>query len=99
MPESPQHPSARAIWTESLVVWVVMLALLGLEAAMAHVVAVPYNTVIALLCAAVELLLVGTFGMQLIRAGTLLRLAAITGAIWLCIMFGLTLNDYLTRGF
>ena len=57
-----------------------------------------FNLVIALAISITKALLVAVFFMH-IRAGSrVLRLAAVTGIIWLLIMLSLTLADYLTRG-
>lgn len=100
MSDIPQPPrlGARTILLQSLAVWGGMLLLLVVEAAVAHLGLGSWGIAIPLACAAVEVALVALFGMQLVREGGLLRLAAAAAVIWLTIMFGLTLSDFLTRG-
>ena len=38
------------------------------------------------------------FSMEIVREPPLIRLYAVLGFCWLCILFGMTLIDYLTRG-
>lgn len=96
---SQERPTLRAIWTRSIVVWAAMLLLLLLAALSAYIPLGALNVPIMLACAVAEVALVGVFGMDLARSSALLRLAAITGVLWLVIMFALTLNDYFTRSF
>jgi cytochrome c oxidase subunit 4 len=94
----PSRPTARAIVLQSIVIWGGTLVLLAVEAVVARLGLGPLDVAIPLVCAAVQLVLIALFGMQLVRERALLRLAAVAGVIWLVIMFGLTLSDFLTRG-
>ena len=38
------------------------------------------------------------FSMEILREPPLIRLYSVLGFCWLCILFGMTLIDYLTRG-
>jgi cytochrome c oxidase subunit 4 len=94
---SQEQPTLRVIWARSLAVWAAMLLLLLVAAVTAYIPLGPFNVPIMLVCAAVEVVLVGTFGMELVSSGALYRLAAVAGVLWLVIMFALTLSDVLTR--
>jgi cytochrome c oxidase subunit 4 len=94
---SAKQPSRRAIIGRALVLWLVLIALLAAAAVTAHVPLPPFNVPIMLGAAAVEVALVAVIGMELDRSPALLRLAAVTGVIWLVIMFTLSFSDFLTR--
>jgi cytochrome c oxidase subunit 4 len=78
-------------------IWAGLLALLLLSLALAYVsmgVLAPVpGIVIAFMKAALVILLF----MELLQAKSLIRLAALSGAIFLIVMFALTLSDVLTR--
>lgn len=56
-----------------------------------------FNTVAALVIAAVKVSLVGWFFMHLRKETPLIRLVAASGLFWLVILLGLTFADYATR--
>jgi cytochrome c oxidase subunit 4 len=91
------QPTRRGVWTGALILWGVLLALLALAAVTAHLPLGPFNVPIMLGAAAFEVALVAIVGMELDRSPALLRLAAVTGLIWLVIMFSLSFSDFLTR--
>ncbi len=76
-----------------------LFALLGLTVAV-YVLPVPaaWATPAGLLIAAAKAALVVAVFMELAGSSRLVRLAAATGALWLLILFALTLGDYLSRG-
>ncbi|HVV92317.1 MAG TPA: oxidase [Hyphomicrobiales bacterium] len=94
---SAEQPSRRAIIGQALVLWAVLIVLLAIAAVTAHIDLAPFNVPIMLVAAAIEVALVAVVGMELDRSPALLRLAAVTGVIWLVIMFTLSFSDFLTR--
>lgn len=57
-----------------------------------------FNVIVALSISIIKALLVALFFMHIKGSSPLLRLVATVGVIWLLIMLGFTLSDYLTRG-
>lgn len=58
----------------------------------------PLNTVVALAIAAMKATLVALFFMHVRYSSRLTQVVVVSGLFWLCIMFALTMSDYLTRG-
>jgi cytochrome c oxidase subunit 4 len=81
-----------------LFVWAALLALLALTVASSFVRLGGGNAVINLFVAGAKALLVATFFMHLRDRPALVRLAAGVGVVWLMILVGLSLSDFLTRG-
>jgi len=77
--------------------WLALLALLAATAGCALLRLGWLNTAISLAIALAKALLVAIVFMRLKRAPALLRLAAVTGAVTLALLFGLSLTDYTTR--
>ena len=81
---------------------VVLLALLALTAVTILVSLVdlgPLSTPIALLIAAAKALLVVLFFMHMKDAPGILWLALAAGFFWLLLLLGLTMSDFVTRGY
>ncbi len=57
-----------------------------------------FNLVVALAISVAKMILIVLFFMHLKGSSRLLHLAALTGVLWLFLMFVLTLGDYLSRG-
>lgn len=57
------------------------------------------NDVVALGIAVLKATLVVLFFMHVKGSARATKLAVVSGFLWLAILFGLTLSDYLTRGF
>ena len=57
-----------------------------------------FNNIVMLLIASVKALLVVLFFMHVRWSTRLTWVVAAAGFVWLIIMFGLTMTDYLTRG-
>lgn len=57
----------------------------------------PLNTVIAMVIAIIKAALVAMFFMHLSTSSPMMRVFASAGILWLVLLFGLTLGDYLTR--
>ena len=82
-----------------VVVWLALMALMGLTAFLSTVAMPgPLNTLVALIIAAIKATLVLLFFMHLKYESYKLSAVVFTaGFFWLAIMFGLSLIDYLTR--
>ena len=76
----------------------VLLVLAGSSVAVAHIDLRGWNTLIALLVAAIQAVLIGQYLMHLRWSPPVIRLAAMAGIIWLAILLVGTLDDILTRG-
>ncbi|MBA3944984.1 MAG: cytochrome C oxidase subunit IV family protein [Herpetosiphonaceae bacterium] len=80
-----------------ITVWATLMLLLLLTFGTAYVNLGPFNTVVALVIALVKALLIILFFMHVRYSSRLTWIFAGAGFIWLIIMLGLTMNDYLTR--
>jgi cytochrome c oxidase subunit 4 len=89
--------SALRIWLVPTAVWVALLLLLATTVGSAYVPLGIFNSIINLVIAAVKVVLVMVFFMNLRSSSALLRLAALCGLFWLAFMFVLTAADYFTR--
>ena len=79
----------------------VLLALLvatGLTTAVAYVDLGPWSTVVALTIAFVKMVLVALFFMHIRHSTRLTKLVVLGGLLWLMILLGLTMTDFVTRG-
>ena len=78
--------------------WVALLALLALTCGSAFVHLGTFNIVVNLGIALVKALLV-VFVFMHVREGTpMVRVAAVAGVLWLCILAGLSVVDFAGRG-
>jgi cytochrome c oxidase subunit 4 len=77
--------------------WIGLMVLLALTAWSSYIPLGPWNTVINMAISVMKTLLIATFFMHLRNAGGLLRIAALTGLIWLALLFGLSWTDIATR--
>jgi cytochrome c oxidase subunit 4 len=82
-----------AIWRKNGLVWLALLALLGLTFGAAHLPLGGFNVVIGLAIAGIKVTLVIVVFMGLATSPSLIRLAATAGLFWLAILFALTLTD------
>ena len=57
-----------------------------------------WNDVVALTIAVIKASLVVLFFMHIYRSARLSKLVVVSGLLWLAILIGLTLSDYLSRG-
>jgi cytochrome c oxidase subunit 4 len=81
------------VWT-----YLALLGLLALTAAANYLPPSPWSTPLSLAIATAKLVLIFLVFMQLRWKRGLVRLAAVTGFLWLGIAALLTFSDYLTRG-
>lgn len=77
--------------------WAALMLLLAATAGIALLRLGWLNTAISMGIALAKALLVAIVFMRLKRAPALVRLAAVTGAVTLALLFGLGLTDYATR--
>ncbi|MDX1654872.1 MAG: cytochrome C oxidase subunit IV family protein [Candidatus Competibacteraceae bacterium] len=74
-----------------------LLVLLALTVGLAFIRMGILNPIVALTIAAAKALLIALFFMHLRHSTTAVKLAAAGGLVWLSLLFGLSLADYLTR--
>jgi cytochrome c oxidase subunit 4 len=77
--------------------WVALMVLLALTCASSYIPMGPWNSVVNIGISCAKGLLIAIFFMHLRHAGALLRIVAVTGLIWLGILFGLSWSDFGTR--
>lgn len=82
----------------SIAVWLGLLALLGASVAAATLVPGTPGTGLALACAFVMAGLIFIWFMGLRTADALLRVFALAAVLWLALLMGITLLDYVERG-
>ncbi|MEX0618970.1 MAG: cytochrome C oxidase subunit IV family protein [Pseudohongiellaceae bacterium] len=80
-----------------IVTYVSLLGLLALTAGLSFIPMGMGNLIANLGIAVAKVVLIALVFMQLRSADSLTRTAAVTGLVWLALLFWLTLNDYLTR--
>jgi cytochrome c oxidase subunit 4 len=88
------HPSTRTC----LAVFAALIVLTGVTIAAGFIDLGPLSTPAALAIAGLKAALVGWFFMNLRAERGLTWVYAIAGLLWLAILYGLTLSDYVTRG-
>ncbi len=81
-----------------LLIFTALVVLTAVTVTVAFVDLGPMNVVVMLGIAAVKATLVVLYFMHVRFTNRLTQLAAASGFVWLLIMFGLTMSDYLTRG-
>ena len=88
--------SPASVWAAPLAVWAALLALLAANVGLAYapVAGLPG---VNLLVAAVMVVIIAVVFMQLGRASSLVRLAAVAGVLWASFLFVLVGADYLAR--
>ena len=77
--------------------WLGLMGFLGLTLASSYTPMGPWNSVANMAISCGKAILIALFFMHLLRAGALLRMAAIAALIFLAILFGLSWTDYATR--
>lgn len=80
-----------------MAIWLALLLLLFGMLGLAQCHLQVAGTIIILMLAVSQMILVLLFFMRLRSAGKLVRLVACTGFFWLLILFTLAFSDYLTR--
>jgi cytochrome c oxidase subunit IV len=87
----------REVWAGPATVYLGLLVLFAASFASAYVSLGPFNVALNLLIAAMMIVLLVTFLMDLRRSTNLMRLLAGAGVLWTIFMFALTFTDYLSR--
>lgn len=85
------------LWKGPGLVWLALVVLFAVSLGSAYLPLGDGNIAANLLIAAVMIVLLVTFLMDLRRAQTIMRIVAAAGLFWLILMFSLTFNDYLSR--
>ncbi len=80
-----------------LKIWAALMALLVLTLGYAYLPHAPLKAEASIAIAVSKAALIAIFFMQLREAAWLVRLAAMTGVIWLSFLFMIAFGDYLTR--
>jgi cytochrome c oxidase subunit 4 len=88
------HPTIKTFVT----VWASLLVLTALTVFVATLELGPFNAVVALSIATVKALLVLLFFMELRYSTALTKVVVIAAVFFLMLLLGLTLSDYMTRG-
>ena len=84
------------LWQGPGLVWFALVALFGASLGSAYLPLGNGNITVNLLIAAIMIVLLVSFLMDLKSAKALIRVVAAAGLLWLILMFTLTFNDYLT---
>jgi cytochrome c oxidase subunit IV len=87
----------RSLWRGPVAVWLLLLILLAVTVTSSFVPMGAANTAVNLVIAAVMLMLLGFYLMDLVGTTALIRLAAASGLLWIIFMFTLTFADYWSR--
>jgi cytochrome c oxidase subunit IV len=85
------------LWQSPALVWLVLLMLFGASLASPYWPLGTGNLTVNLVIAALMIVLLVIFLMDLKGATALIRVVAAAGLLWLILMFALTFNDYLSR--
>jgi cytochrome c oxidase subunit 4 len=81
-----------------LLIFAALMVLTALTVGVAFVHLGVFNDVVALTIAAVKAVLVILFFMHVVHSSRMTKLSIVAGLLWLAILIGLTLSDYLSRG-
>jgi len=85
------------LWRGPAVVWLVLLIMFGASLGSAYLPLGAGNLTVNLVIAAIMIVVLVIFLMDLKGATALIRVVAAGGLLWLILMFALTFNDYLSR--
>lgn len=78
-------------------IWLAVVALLGVSLGTSYIPMGLGNSIVCVAIAFIQAFLVWTFFMRLRGSGILVRLIAVVGLLWILLLLGLSLTDYLTR--
>jgi cytochrome c oxidase subunit 4 len=84
--------------TTYTLVFVALLVLTGVTTAVAYVDLGSFSVVVALAIAVVKMMLVALFFMHLRHSTNLTRIVVLGGLLWLAILIGLSMADFVSRG-
>ena len=79
-------------------VWIVLLILTGVTTAVAYVNLGAFSVAVSVAIAFVKMMLVALVFMHVRHSAKLTKLAVSGGLLWLAILLGLGMMDFLTRG-
>ncbi len=88
------HPTVKTF----VAVWAALLVLTALTVGVATLNLGPFNPIVALAIATTKALLVLLFFMELRYSTALTKISVVAAVFFLMLLVGLTLSDYLTRG-
>jgi cytochrome c oxidase subunit 4 len=88
------HPTVKTF----IAVWIALLVLTTVTVFVATLELGPLNAIVALTIATTKALLVLLFFMELRYSPALTKLTVVAAIFFLCLLAGLTLSDYMTRG-
>jgi len=91
-----RHES-RQLWAVPGATWLALMALLAVTLVTAYLPLGASTFALNLLIAAVMVVLLVIFLMDLRHSSVLLRIVALAGLFWVVLMFSLTFSDYLSR--
>jgi cytochrome c oxidase subunit 4 len=94
---SGSRPTARKLWRRNGLIWAALMLLLLLTLALAYVPMGRLSPAIGVGIAGIKAALVVLLFMELTNAKPLIRLAALSGVVFLAALFLLTLADVLSR--
>lgn len=80
-----------------LKVWAGLLVLLGLTLGYAYLPHAPFKTAVSIAIAVAKALMIAMIFMQLRQSDWLVRLAALTGVVWVSFLYLIAFSDYFTR--
>ena len=89
--------TAGDLWRRNGLIWAALMGLLALTLVLAYVPMGGLTTAVGIAIALMKAALVALLFMELIRSEALVRLAAMSGFVFLTILFALTLADVLSR--
>ncbi|MGB7037097.1 MAG: Caa(3)-type oxidase subunit IV [Xanthobacteraceae bacterium] len=90
-------PQAWWLWKGPALVWLALVVLFGITLGVAYLPLGGHNLAAHLAIAAIMIVLLVTFLMDMRNATAIVRLIGGAGLFWLIFMFSLTFNDYLSR--
>lgn len=90
-------PETHSLWRGPVLAWLSLMVLFGLNLGSAYLPLGAGNITLNLLIAAIMVVVLAAFLMDLKTAGLLVRIVAVAGLFWTVMMFSLTFSDYFTR--
>ena len=79
------------------IVFAILIALTGLTTTMAYIDLGMFNIVITLMIAGIKTTLILLFFMHVRHSVNLVRVFLVTGFIWMALLLGILMSDYMTR--
>ena len=82
-----------------LAVFFALMILTAVTVGVAFINLGPFSDIVALIIAVIKASLVVLFFMHVLHSRRMTKITVVSSFFWLLILFGLTLSDYVTRGF